>query len=150
MSAVSIRPTSNRFAVRETGFALAIEHGAWWSLRSDSMAPALSKGDRVRIAPPDDKPRIGAVYAYKQIVDGRPTGQVLVHRFIGYDRLAGDACRHADARYSCVEVLGRVVEAQRGDVTLHFERTRWNVLWMNLRRKLWWRASLASQRDQQD
>ncbi|MGH7143827.1 MAG: S24/S26 family peptidase [Planctomycetota bacterium] len=139
MSVVVDRPTSNRY-IRDTGFALAIEHGAWWTLRSDSMAPALVAGDRLRIAPPDPRPRVGAVYAYKQLIDGRATGQVLVHRFIGHNRLAGDACRYADARYNAVDVLGRVVEAQRDGRGLRFEKSRWAVLWMNLKRKSWWRA----------
>jgi hypothetical protein len=135
------RPTTNRISVRDSGFALAIEHGAWWNLRSDSMAPALRAGDRVRIASPGEQPRVGAVYAYKQKISGRPTGQVLVHRYIGHDRLAGDACRYADARYSEAEILGRVVEAQRNCETLLIDKSRWAVLWMNLRRKLWWRGT---------
>lgn len=146
MSAVVDRPTSNRYH-RDTGFVLAIEHGAWWSLRSDSMAPTLLTGDRVRVAPAEPKPRVGAIYAYKQRIEGRPSGQIFVHRYIGHDRLAGDACRFADARYSQTEILGRVVEARRDARPLPVEIGRWRVLWMNLRRKLWWRTPQAPVRE---
>lgn len=148
MSAVVERPTSNRYH-RDTGFVLAIEHGAWWALRSDSMAPMLIAGDRVRIAPAEGQPRIGAVYAYKQTIGGRATGHIFVHRYIGHDRLAGDACRFADALYSQTEILGRVVEARRDARPLPVEIGRWRVFWMNVRRKLWWRAPAVPPRDSQ-
>jgi phage repressor protein C with HTH and peptisase S24 domain len=81
------------------------------TLRGDSMAPALTAGDVLDVAPLDGAPLPG------DVVVATRAGMLVAHRVLRVDGgaiwLRGDAARAADPPLPLGAVIGRVVGSER-------------------------------------
>jgi GNAT superfamily N-acetyltransferase len=86
---------------------------AWIVLDGASMEPALSPGDRLRVAPFRDRGP-----ARDEIVVARRGGRIVAHRVVALDGdrvvLRGDGLQSPDPPLALDDLIGRVIEVERG------------------------------------